>query len=594
MQGPHFRTAGVAVAAGTTGQLAVVPARGVVLAGQHVQAAGCVGSGVELDVGAAPGHAGGHRDLPGAPGSGHDGGLVGVVQRIQHGVGDAARVQQGRQRQRVADAVAAHQHRPAGGAESRGAFDHGLEQRLGVVEAARRQRAAPAGLVQRHAHHGSAVDGAQFGARFPQRAADAGQAPVALEEALEGGLCHGLGLGRRTQAFLQRHHGVQAARPDPPGRDSAGHLVEQLDGAVLHDVVHVSLVEVQRRQRQQHRLAAVAWPLPGPAQASGQRGQLLFAGGAQAGRAVGGLQRVVQPRHQPARQRQRLPEKGAAGRMRRRARQDQRYLGLVEQDAVGLVEQGPAQAAHQQRGRGASCQRSSGLFGVAAALQALLVAQEVEGQVLGGGVDDVAGVGSVAVGVGLACLQRRHAQAQCREEGRQAGGVAAGQVGVGGDHVHRHTRQCRHRRRKRDGQRLALARGHLGHAVGQQRGGRDVLRWPRRPAQCVGRDGSHGAQRLRRRGRPQTVAPQRAAQRGQCRRSLVCRQLRKGVGLCRAAVRHSAALGRRRAPARPAPGRRAVVVGAHRTRAPHGAGHRQHPGQFQQDGVVHGRIRTAR
>ena len=589
MHAPQLCTAGVAVAAGAPGELPVVAARRLLLARQHMQAARRAGARIEFDVGAAAGHAGGHRDLPGAAGGGDDGGLVGVVQGVEHGVPDTARVEQPRQGQRVADAVAAHQHRPAGSAELCRARRHGLEQRRRPREVPRRQGAAPARLVPRHAHHGAAVDGAQLGPRLPQRAADAAQAPVALEEALEGGLRDGLGFGRRAQAFLQGHHGVQATRPDPPRRHAAGHFVEQLDGAGLDEVVHVAAVEVQCGQCQQHGLAPVARPQPGPAQSGGLRGELLLSLRAELRRAVGVLQREVLTRHQRSRQRQRLPQEGAAGRVRRRARQDQWHLGLVEQDAVGLVEQRPAQAAHQRRQRGAPAQRVCGLLDVAAAGELLVVAQEVEGQVLGGGVDDITGVDGATLGVGLAGLQRTGLQAQRGEEGHETGGVAAGQVRVGGDHVHRHAGQCRHGRGQRNGQGLALAGGHLGHVVGQQRGGGDVLRRPCRPAQGLGGDGRGGTQRLRHDGRLQAVVPQSAAQRVQRRRALRQRQLCEGFGVGRGAARQRTALRCRAAPGRAAPGRGPVVLGPHRASAPQGTGHRQHPRQFEHGGAVHER-----
>ena len=208
----------------------------------------------------------------------------------------------------------------------------------------------PARLVQRHAHDAGAEDLRQLAAGFDQRAAEAGQAPVALEETLERDLCHGVGFGRRHQALLQRHRGVQAARPDAPGGDAAGDFVEQFDAR------RRAARNVRRGGRRAAPTAPGA-PLRGGSvgAATGRRAARPArpARSSPALREHGarwpGSSMKSRPSFEVPRDRQRLPEKGAARGLRRAARQHQRHLGLVEQDAVGLVEQRHAQAAQQRR-----------------------------------------------------------------------------------------------------------------------------------------------------------------------------------------------------------------------------------------------------
>ncbi len=304
---------------------------------------------------------------------------------------------------------------------------------------------------------------------------------------------------------------MQAARPDAPGGDAAGDLVEQFDGAVTQQVVGIAAHQVQRRQRQHDRFAPVARALPGAAQPGAQRRQAFFAERAQGDGAVGFVEQVVALAVELPRQRQRLPQEGAARGLRRAARQDQRHLGLVEQDAVGLVEQRHAQAAHQ-RGRAAAVDQVAGDAAQRIGGAGLAIAQEVEGQILGRGIDDVVAVLGAPRGFVVGRIQRGHAEPERGVQRRQPGRVARRQVGVGGDHVHRHRGQRGDGRGQRDGQGLALAGGHLGHAVVEQHRRGQALRVAGLLRQRVLGAGAGDAERLRQRRTAQAVAAQRRAQ----------------------------------------------------------------------------------
>ena len=584
------------MAAGTTGELAIEPLRWIVLARQNVQSSRSARHGVEFDVSAATGHARGDGHLAGAAGLGDDRSLLGVVQGIEHAVRDAGGVQALRQGLRIGDAVGAHQHRATGGAQRGHAHAHCGPARWLAVEHARRQCLATAGHVQRDAHHARTEDFVQLATRFEQRAAQAGHAPVALEEALKRDLGHGVGLGWRTEPLLERDHGVQAARPDAPGGNAPCDLVEQLDRAFAHHVVRITVAGMQRGQRHRDGLAPVARPLPGPTQPGRERGDAGLTGGVEHRAALGGQHREVSLLLELARQCQRLPQEGAARGLWHAARQDQRHVSLVEQDAVSLVEQRHAQPAHQRRRRGCAVQRGGHALGGLASAEGEAVAQEVEGEFARGRVDDVVGVGGAprcVVATDLVGRQRYRAQSERSIERCQPLGVACGKVLVGCHHVHRHAGQRGHGSCQRQCEGLAFAGGHLGHALVEQCRRRELLRGARRLAECLRGAGGHDAQRLCDRGRHQAVPAQTPAHGEQGELALRDIQCRPGSGLGNCGIGRAPCLCQRRAQQvgslRPAPRWRTVVGSAQWVRAPERAGPRQHAGDVDQHGSdLHG------
>ena len=125
---------------------------------------------------------------------------------------------------------------------------------------------------------------------------------------------------------------------------------------------------------------------------------------------------------------------------------DQRRARLVDQDVVDLVDDRE----------------------VVAALDAVLervghvVAQVVEAELRVGAVDDVAGVLALARRVVVALLDRRDADPERVVDRLHPFGVAAGEVVVDGDEVDAVAGERVEEDGKRRGQRLALARLHLG------------------------------------------------------------------------------------------------------------------------------------
>jgi hypothetical protein len=82
----RFARSGIALPTGAAEELPVDAGRVVVLRQDHVQAAGLPHCRAEHDVGAAPGHVGGHGDPPRLPGLRDDLGFARVLARIEHRV----------------------------------------------------------------------------------------------------------------------------------------------------------------------------------------------------------------------------------------------------------------------------------------------------------------------------------------------------------------------------------------------------------------------------------------------------------------------------------------------------------------------------
>ncbi len=363
---------------------------------QHVQAAGGQCGGVGLDIGATAGHARGDGDPAGDAGLRDDGRLLRIVQRIEHLVFDAGLVAAGSTTAvGVGDAVGADQHRPALRLQCCHASGDGVEQHRSVawrIGAAAGRGAGCAGAGGMRTTR-APYDRLQFRSGLEQRSADAAQAPVALEEALERGLGHGFGLRRRADALLERDHGVQAARPDPSRRHAAGHLVEQLDGAVAHHVVDVALVEHAARPAPSrwHRAGSVAGARarPGPRHSCCRRCSPW--GVSSAARSIACTVKSCRASswRASASACHRKARRAAWGAARDR-------ISGTSASSSRMLSASSSKAMHRPRisGCAAAVRRQCGgdALGRSRRGQRLAIAQVVEGQVLGRGVDDRAGI----------------------------------------------------------------------------------------------------------------------------------------------------------------------------------------------------------
>ena len=171
---------------------------------------------------------------------------------------------------------------------------------------------------------------------------------------------------------------------------------------------------------------------------------------------------------QLARQRERLPVQHFLLGLPRLRRKDQRRARLVDQHAVGLVDDRELQPAQQQppahpgAGQGLHLHRDCARFSA----EHHAIAQVVEGDLLVAAVSDVAAVGRAARFRVHALLDAAHGEAERMVDGPHALRVALREVVVHRDDVHRAPGERRGCSGEGRGDRLALARLHLGqHAV---------------------------------------------------------------------------------------------------------------------------------
>jgi len=128
---PRFCAACLTLTPAAPRQLPIHAPRLVALAVDDVQAARRQRGRIQGDVGAATGHAGGHRDPARLPRLADDPGLVAVVAGVQHGVRDPGLREVGRQVFGITHRVGADQHGAALRAQFGGALGHGLPALLG-------------------------------------------------------------------------------------------------------------------------------------------------------------------------------------------------------------------------------------------------------------------------------------------------------------------------------------------------------------------------------------------------------------------------------------------------------------------------------
>ena len=203
----------------------------------------------EFDVGAAAGHVRRDRHRSRLARLRDNLGFALVVLRVQHFVLHPASLQHARQRLRHVDAHRAHQHRQAALVHAVDFLDDGrvlLAPRL-VDEVVLVH--PPHRAIGRDHHDFELVDLVELGFLGLGRPRHPGQLLVHPEVVLAGDRREGLGLFAHHHVFLRFHRLVQAVRPAPAGHEAAGELVHDEDLPLLHDVVHVLLVEHVRLEQ---------------------------------------------------------------------------------------------------------------------------------------------------------------------------------------------------------------------------------------------------------------------------------------------------------------------------------------------------------
>ena len=272
---------------------------------------------------------------------------------------------------------------------------------------------------------------------------------------------------------------MQAVAPAAARHQAAGELVDDDDLAVLDHVLHVALVVHVRAQRLLHvveqrhvrgiveaaGLQAMGEQLLGLGHARfGQRrGLVLFVDDEVAGRfetiAILALDlalvhfAALQLRDDP------IDFVVEVGRLFRRARDDQRRAGFVDQDAVDFVDDREVVAALHHR----------------ADVELHVVAQVVEAELVVGAVGDVAAVGDLALLVVEVVLNHADRHAEEAIDAAHPLRVAAGEVVVDGDDVNALAFERVEIGGQRRDQRLAFAGLHFGDRAVVQHHAADQL-----------------------------------------------------------------------------------------------------------------------
>ena len=279
--------------------------------------------------------------------------------------------------------------------------------------------AAGEGLVRRHDDDTHRVDLAEFRLLGLRRTGHAGEDVVLAEVVLQRDRREGLVLLLDLHALLGLDRLVQPLGVAAAVEDAAGELVDDVDLAVLDDVLVVPRVQLLGPQRvlqvlDQRSVHALVQVLDVE--------QLLDAGDALLGdgdRALGLVDLVVlvtlQPRHHPVRE-----DLVPLGREVGGPRDDQRCPRLVDEDRVDLVDDGVVVAA----------------LGLLSGVEHHVVAQEIEAELVVRAVGDVCGVGGALLLARLLGVHEADREPEEPVDPAHPLGVAAGEVGVHRDDVH--------------------------------------------------------------------------------------------------------------------------------------------------------------
>src|SRR4051812_24526724 len=237
------RLARVALAARAAAELVVDPARLVTFGAEHVEAARLDHALAQLDVDAAAGHVGRDRDRTLLARVDDDLGLTRVLLRVQDAVRDPLALEQLAQVFRGLDRDRADQDRLTLLVALLDVAHDGLELPLSGLED------QIVLVVARHVHVGRDLDDVQVVDLDEllllrlRRTGHAGELLVESEVVLERDRREGDVLLLDLHALLGLDRLVETLRPPAPFHDPARELVDDLDLAVLDDIVDVALVE---------------------------------------------------------------------------------------------------------------------------------------------------------------------------------------------------------------------------------------------------------------------------------------------------------------------------------------------------------------
>ena len=415
---------------------------------------GLVGA-AQADIGTAASHLCGDRDRLERTGLGDDAGFFGIVLGVQHDSRNPRTHQTVMQCLGFGDIVRAHQHRLPGGMDLGDMRDDRVVlTRLGDVHAVG-LIFANVGGVGRDRRDTQLVELPQLLTGRQGGAGHSADTRVAVDECLHGdGVENLTGVGG-FDSLLGFDSCLQAIGPALQRGDASTRGVDEVHGAITHDVVHVALQEHMCVQ------GHIDLGEGGPDVVLGVQvdvPQLLFqlpgSGIGQEDVATVVIGLVVLACDQLT---DRLDDLRARRFTVAGSSQHQRHQSLVDEHRVGLVDDGDVGA---RRDKGIDIDRQ-------------LVAQHVETDLVDRPVGDVTGVGLTAFVSGGFLGDPAHRQPQALQERSHPLGITTGQVVVDRDDVHTASAQRVAGGGDRTGQSLTLTGGHLDdvaveHAQGAQ------------------------------------------------------------------------------------------------------------------------------
>ncbi len=458
---------GIALAPASADQLAV-DAGGIVHFGANdVQSAEFLDMVLELDVGAAAGHVRGDGHFVLQAGAGDDIGLLLDLMGVEDLVLDLPLGEQFGEMDGLVDGSGTDEDGAPFGMEAADFVDDGGPFPVFAAEDEIREPLADDGAIGGDDDDGGAIDLAELARGGGGRAGHAGEVLVAEEEILDGD-ASGLACGDGdVDARLGLDGLVDSLAPLAAFGEPAGELVDDddlavadnelavlnelaldLDGTldVLVDVEHADVVERFGLGEHADLVAALAGELDGLLVVIVVEVDVFLELVTDGGAPLVAFD---------------LDLLGLGG---DRA-DDERGAGFVDEDAVGFVDEGEEGFAldgfvatgHRMAEHAAE---DVALAFVHAAEQEA-IAEEIEAELLGGAVGQVAGVGLAALGLGLLGLDGADGEAEGLIDGAHPLGVAAGEVVVDGGEMAALAGQRVEIHGERGGEGLAFAGLHL-------------------------------------------------------------------------------------------------------------------------------------
>src|SRR5688572_1782117 len=251
-------------------------------------------------------------------------------------------------------------------------FYPSFEDSVGMIDANH-------GTIRRYDFNFEVIDFLELIRLAGSRSRHAAHRLIQADEILHRNRAQDSALTLRIDAFLRFYRRVKTARPPAILRDTAFELVDGFDGAILHEVVHITAKQVMRMERILNRSKQVAVAFKEKVSASESLLQHSDAGIREGNVAPILLKQEVFARPQHARHAIDPVSQGCL--IAFTAGNDERNPGLIDQDRVHLVHKSDRK----------------GTMNLVVRIESQLVAKIVESNFVRRAVGDVTGIGALPV-----------------------------------------------------------------------------------------------------------------------------------------------------------------------------------------------------